>query len=306
MSNLLGIAICDECNSRIQILEKHRSLVGKAVRCPKCHTRFTLEIEQPSNSDKVAVEAQEEEARSEKTRRRRSRDEIREDHIRTAFEGFRALHTRLKAIADDARSSEEQVRVWCMDVLRTALGFEDSQLDTECRVMGGRVDIAVKYEDAVILVIECKNVRSRLRNNVREQAGVYAATLSAPWAVVTNGDIWKLYRVCPQKGKSPHMILVFDVALLDEDGVSEADAAHLYLLSNRALSSGDTEREYHEVCCCSPARTYEALFSDRVASALRIELSRSYKEECEQNVRLTDDAVIESLHDLLTPLEFGK
>lgn len=188
--NLLGVAICDECDARIRVSTKHKALIGKTVRCPRCHTRFTLMLEEADETDRIAVQA--EEAEQQKRQKRRSKGEIRDQHVATAKEGFRALHERLSAIAEESRSSEEQVRVWCMDVLRTALGYEDSQLDTESKVMGGRVDIAVKEGDEVKLIIECKNIRSKLRNSVREQAGVYAATLSAPWAVVTNGDIWKL------------------------------------------------------------------------------------------------------------------
>lgn len=302
MSDLLGIATCDECNSRIRILEKYQSLIGRAVRCPKCHSRFVLEIEIPSNSEKIAIQAEEEQ---EKSKKRRSKSEIRQEHINTTKEGFRALHARLKSIAESQKSSEEQVRVWCVDVLRTALGYSDEQLDTECKVMGGRVDIAIKNDETILLVIECKNIRSRLRHTVREQAGMYAATLSAPWAVITNGDIWKLYRVTPQRGKSPRLDLVFDLALLDEDGVSDVDAEHLYLLSHRALSSGDTEKQYHSVRCTSPTKIFETLFSERVVKALRLELKQSYEEQTGQKIKLTDEDAEEALNDLLTPLDFG-
>ena len=191
-------------------------------------------------------------------------------------------------------------------VLRSALGYDDEDLDTECKVMGGRVDIAVKLNGSILLIIECKNIRSRLRNSVREQAGVYATTLSAPWAVVTNGDLWKLYRVTPQKGDSPRLDLVFDVALLDDDGVSDADAEHLYLLSKRALKSGDTEKQYHAVRCTSPAQVYDAIFSERVLGAIRVELTQFYRNETEQRVKLSDGDIEEAVEDLLTPLEFGQ
>lgn len=301
--SLLGIAVCDECDARVRVLKKHGALVGKTVRCPKCHTRFTLTLEEPSERDRVAIDA--DRAEKAKRQKRRSKNEIRDEHITAAREGFRALHQRLQSIAEEPRSSEEQVRVWCLDVLRTALGYDDAQLDTECRVLSGRVDIAIKENDEVAVVIECKNIRSKLRNNVRDQAGAYAATLSARWAVVTNGDIWKLYRVTPQKGNSPRMDLVFDVALLDDDGVSPEDAEKLYLLSHRGLSSGDTESEYHDVRCKSPQRVFEALASDRVLSALRIELATTYKEEAGQAIKMTNEDAEDALQDLLTPLEFG-
>ncbi|MEP3479672.1 MAG: type I restriction enzyme HsdR N-terminal domain-containing protein [Fuerstiella sp.] len=307
MSEILGVAVCDECSARIRVPPKYKNLVGKSIRCPRCHNRFRLTLELPTNSDTVAVETEhaEQKTRNQRIKRRRTKTEIRDEHVEEARRGFRALHSRLRTIADAPRASEEQIRIWCVDVLKTALGYSDESLDTECRVMGGRVDIAIKEGDLVKLVIECKNIRSKLRRSVREQAGVYAATLSAPWAVVTNGDIWKLYRVTPQPGRSPQMDLVFDVALLDEDGISEVDPEILYLLSSRALTSGDTEDEFHRVKFTSMRGVYKALFSSRVTNALRLQLVEQYKATADENVNLQADEATNALHALLTPLEFG-
>ena len=304
MAKLIGIAVCDECEARIRVLEKHRSSVGKTVRCPKCHTRFALQLEDATQKEIVAIETEEEAEQKTRKRTRRTKSEIRDGHIEQCRQGFRTLHARLKTISEEPKSSEEQVRVWCIDALRTALGYADDQIDTECRVLGNRVDIAIKEDDRIKIVIECKNLRSRLRHNVRNQAGGYAATLSAEWAVVTNGDIWKLYRVTARSGLAPRMDLVFNVALLDDDGVSDADAEHLYLLTQRAMSVGDTEKEYHQVICTSHPRLYEALFSDRVLNAIRIELADSYRAEAEQRVVLDEEDVKDAVHELLTPLDF--
>jgi hypothetical protein len=101
------------------------------------------------------------------------------------------------------------------------------------------------------------------------------------------------------------MDLVFDIALLDEDGISEADSANLYLLSNRALSSGDTENEYHSVRCTSDVQIHKALSSERVLDAIRLELTQSYKLENNQNVKITNEDVKTAIEDLIDPLDFG-
>jgi predicted Zn finger-like uncharacterized protein len=302
MSDLLGMAVCDECNSRIRVFKRHESLIGKTVRCPRCHTNFNLTLETPTNVEMISLEAEEEEK---KRFTRRSKDQIRASHIQNTLEGFRALHGQLKQVYDSPKSSEEQVRIWCVAALQSALGFNHAQIDTEVKVLNGRVDIVIKNGDTVQMIIECKNIRTPLKNNVRDQAATYAATLSAPWAVVTNGDIWKLYRIVPQPGKAPRMDLVFDIALLDEDGISEADSANLYLLSHRALSSGDTENEYHSVRCTSDVQIHKALSSERVVDAIRLELTQSYKLENNQNVKITNEDVKTAIEDLIDPLDFG-
>lgn len=302
MSDILGITSCDECGNRFKVKKKHQPLIGKAVKCPNCHSRFTLSLEKPSNLEEAAIASEEEHQEKPK---RRSKDRIREDNVAKVAEGVRALHSRLQAISQEAKSSEEKIRIWCIDVLREALGYDDSQLDTECSVMGGRVDIAIKEEGKITVVIECKNIRRKLNKKVKEQAGSYATTLSAPWVVLTNGDIWKLYRITPRIGQDPLMDLVFNISLLDEDGISDSDAEHLYLLSHRALSIGDTEREYHDVRCISPGRIYDALRSERVLNALRLQLTESYRNDFEQRIKLSKEDTDQAVADVLIPNDFG-
>ena len=120
-AEVLGVAVCDECDARIRVLEKHKPLLGRAVRCPNCHASFRLQLEEATPNELIAIESEEQASKKTK-RQRRTKSQIREDHIAQCLEGFRALHARLKAISDDPKSSEEQVRVWVIDALRCALG----------------------------------------------------------------------------------------------------------------------------------------------------------------------------------------
>lgn len=295
-NQVIGAATCDECRVRIKILEKNRSLIGKAVRCPKCRTLFTLTLETPSSAEQSAITAEEERAKDKK-RVRRTRDEIRAGHTEKALAGFKSLHGRLQSLAQEAGNKEEQVRIWCIDALRTALGYEDEEIETERKVLNGRIDIAIKKEGKILIVIECKAIRSRLGTSVLDQAGTYAATVSASWAVITNGDIWKLYRVIPRNGQEPRMELVFDISLLDEDGISVRDAENLYLLTSRAMSCGDTEKAYHRVVCKNGLRLRSALFSERVVKAMRLEVISAYESEWETKVQIDDEEMLEALRD---------
>ena len=103
------------------------------------------------------------------------------------------------------------------------------------------------------------------------------------------------------KGSDPHVVEVFDLALLDQDGVSDEDAEKLYLLTSRALFSGDSERMYHRIACLSTQRVLTALTSPRVLKAVRRTLGDSYKMETCQSVRLDDDLIVDRLKELFLP-----
>lgn len=145
---------------------------------------------------------------------------------------------QLQAMAECDSLSEERIRLWCVDVLRTALGYRDVDLDYELSAANKKIDIAVKHDDDVIMIIECKK-RDRLKESDRQQALNYAMSRSAEWAVVTNGRSWELLRVIPIKGQNPQAITVFSISLLDEDGLSNYDVERMYLLTKKALLRGE-------------------------------------------------------------------
>lgn len=93
------------------------------------------------------------------------------------------------------------------------------------------------------------------------------------------------------------MELIFDVSLLDEDGISDRDAENLYLLTSRAMSSGDTEKVFHAVCCMSSLRLRSALFSERVVKAMRLQLLETYLDETEVRLNVDDDEILDALKD---------
>jgi len=318
----LGVTTCPTCNKRFRLLKKHESFLGKQIQCPKCHRPFVVQIEVPSPMEKAAIANAVSEAgagaegsaaavandgedkRAPRVKKpRRTKNQLRKEayaHIRSEFRPFLK---RLRAIADIETSSEEEVRRWCVDVFRTVLGYEDQDLDTEMSALNQRIDIAIKHDEKVILIIECKNVRARLTNSTRHQAVMYAANKSADWAVVTNGQEWTLLRVVPVKGRDPKVVEVFSISLLDEDGLSLYDIERMYLLTQRALLRGETEREYHLAQCLDYQRILKALGSDRIIAATRKVLAKSYRAEFGEIVRLRNDDVRDCLKELTEPDE---
>lgn len=296
----IGIAVCEWCDTRYRLKAQHASFEGQKTRCVRCHRDFEIYLIRPSSLERAAIETSSSEPSK---RKRRSQDEIRAEHHQRVRDSFRTHHKRLISIRDAERSSEEEVRRWCIDALRQALGYEDCELDTEMRSLNKRVDIAMKWDGKVRMVVECKNIRSRLPDSAREQAAGYAINHGAEWAVVTNGQVWKLFHVEPRKGQEPELFEVFDVALLDEDGVSDADVEMLYLISKRAQESGDTSKAYHRARCCSERSLLRAMASERVTRAIRRQLTDAYAEESGENIRLGDEETYDLVRNLFLPPE---
>ena len=294
---VLGMSRCTSCQKRFIIPRKHENLVGKGIRCPVCRNTFVVTLEQPSpieqaaiHNSKVDEDAKVEEETRKKSRSRRTKLEIREEYLTKIRETIRTLSQRLAAIYETT-GSEEQIRIWCVDVLKEALGYDFANIDTEVYALNQRIDIALCQDAKIFLVIECKNSRSKLNESVQNQAVMYAANKSADWAVATNGAVWKLWRVIPRKGQDPEVIQVFQIELLDEDGLSENDVSNFYLLTKRALFNGETLCEFHRQECVNDERLLRAIQSPRVVSAMAKVLAEGYLADSNESVKVTDDFV---------------
>lgn len=300
--DVIGVTVCDECGTRYKLREKNRHQLGKPARCQRCNAIFTVELQEPTPLEQAAIKNEEEqqaqEVAAKPTRQRRTREEIRQEHLDIIRSGFKALHPRLVAMDLAEKTSEENVRIWVIDALINALGYAHEELDTEVRTLGKRVDIALKTDGKIFMVIECKSVRTRLTNSVRDQAINYATSLSAQWAVITNGHLWRLYRIIPRAGRDPKLIEIFDVALLDADGVSNCDVESLYLLTARALFGGDTEKMSHLLAATTKRKLLQALTSDRVVKAMRMELMDSYRAAQGVSVALDDPGTRSVISDV--------
>ena len=69
---------------------------------------------------------------------------------------FKQQISRIATQIAKGKRNEEETRRWCVDILRSAMGYKDSDIETELTVLGRRVDIALKDSDKVFMVIECK------------------------------------------------------------------------------------------------------------------------------------------------------
>jgi uncharacterized protein YbaR (Trm112 family) len=315
IDTLLGVTTCPTCQKRFRILKKHEAFIGKTISCPKCNRPFAIQLETPAPIEQAAMASAPATSPNGETResvdgiaapkkRKRTKVEIRKVIYKRIRKEFGPFMQQLQALMDCDSYSEEKIRVWCIGVLKSALGYNDEDLEYELAAVNKKIDIAVKHDGKVILIIECKK-HNTLAKKAREQAVTYAVNKSADWAVVTNGQTWELHRVIPVAGQDPQVVEVFNTSLLDDDGLSQYDVERMYLLTKRALLRGETEKEFHRAQCLNDKRLFSAMLSDRAIKSIRRSLYLTYKKEFKQHVKLTDSEVHEALKELIRPDELG-
>ncbi len=300
----MPITQCPECGKRYKVpTDQASSIVGRTATCKRCRARFVVQLISPTDSEKALID-QEERDKAERRRRRRTKAEIRSEYIDTVASGFRALHNRLSEIDRTPSSSEEEIRRWTIDALRSCLGYDDSDICTESKVHDRKIDILISdSEGKPLIVVETKNIRRPLNQRVVDQAASYTFGVSAPYAVITNGAVWRFFKAGKDHNHNNALIEVFDVALLDDDGVSDDDAELLYLLSKRSMSSGDTESHCHQAASMHTLRLVEALLDEGVVAKVRRALITRYKDETGVNVDIDLDYLKDKLEEFVMPGE---
>lgn len=175
------------------------------------------------------------------------------------------------------KRNEEETRRWVVDMVRSAFGYKDNEIETELTVLGKRVDIALLDNQRVIAVIECKAATVQLNEAAVNQVSNYTAALDAEWGILTNGNRWILFHVIPRKGREPEINQLFDIEVLDDDGLSKDDINSLYLLTKQAILSGETKMAYHEGFILSGDNIKEAISSPEILANIAEKLKSSYK-----------------------------
>lgn len=217
--------------------------------------------------------------------------------------GFSDNIGRLAKMISKGKRNEDETRRWIIDILKQCLGYTDDEIETECRALGQRVDIALLENEEVFAVIECKSANIAIKQTAIDQATNYATSLGVEWAIVTNGQSWSLYHVEQQKSGIPEIIEVFFVELLDEDGVSKDDINSLYLLTKKSFLSGETETAFHLSRISEPSYIWDTVLSDNVVKAIIREVIKKYKKDYGIELEgIKEDYIKELLEIYIEPL----
>lgn len=229
----------------------------------------------------------------------------RKNNIKKVGKGFKDNIGRISNLVASGKRNEEETRRWCIDVLKGAMGYKDDEIETESKVLGKRVDIALKKGNSIFMVIECKAASVKLNSAAINQSASYAIALGAEWAVVTNGHQWMLHHVSPSRGGEPDIVQIFDISILDDDGVSDYDAMCLYLLTLKAIENGDTKHEFHSCNCATAESLFSALVDDETMTFISKKMEYNYKKNMGIDVSVDKEVIAEYIKDIQNIVFFG-
>lgn len=114
------------------------------------------------------------------------------------------------------------------DMLADVFGYDKyTEVTSEFSIRGNYCDLATKLNGTIATLIEVKAIGLDLKDQHVKQAVDYAANQGVDWVLLTNGIVWRVYRI--QFTKPIEQELVIDVDFSNLNHKSGRDIELLYL-----------------------------------------------------------------------------
>jgi predicted type IV restriction endonuclease len=159
------------------------------------------------------------------------------------------------------------------DLLESIFGYDKyTEITSEFAIRGTYVDLAIKIDGTLEMLMEVKAIGLELKDAFVKQAVDYAANQGLEWVVLTNGVTWQIYRVIFKQPIEQELVVKLD--LLSASHKSEADQDALFLLSKEGLGKSLLGEYHAQRQALSRYFIGAMLFTEPVLDVVRRELRR--------------------------------
>lgn len=183
---------------------------------------------------------------------------------------------RFQPIFASAKSrdvNESDTSMIITDVLAEIFGYDKySEVTRELTIRGTHCDLATRIEGKFQMLIEVKAIGLDLRDAHAKQAVDYAANQGVEWVALTNGVIWKVFRVIFAKPIETELVLEFDFLTLNHK--SPAHLESLYLLTRESMMKSGLYAYHDHLQATNKFYLAAVVLSDSVLDTIRRELRR--------------------------------
>lgn len=194
----------------------------------------------------------------------------------------------LKAQEDNLNEADTVQRI--VMVLEQVLGYDRlTEITREKQVKDKYVDIALKIDGVIKLLLEAKAAGTVLRDRHIDQAKAYGAEGNIRWVVLTNGVVWNLYHLSFDDGLDYEKVFSVDLAT---DPIEKAEEC-LGVLHRQSVNRGRHEEFWDRHAALDAASIGRALYTDTVLRLTRREIRKR------SGVLVDEEDLVTAIHGLL-------
>ncbi len=192
------------------------------------------------------------------------------------------------AKARDVNESDTSMIV--TDILAEVFGYDKySEITRELSIRGTYCDLATKIDGKFQLIIEVKAIGLDLKDPHVKQSVDYAANQGIEWVALTNGGVWRVYRVFFTKPIAAELVL--DIDLLAISPKNESHLENLYLLTRESMLKSGLYAYHDHLQATNRFYLAAVILSTPVLDTIRRELRRL------SDVKLEADELSEALRN---------
>lgn len=171
----------------------------------------------------------------------------------------------------DANESDTVIVV--TDMLSEVFGYDKySEITSECSIRGTWCDLAIKIDSTIEYLIEVKAIGLELKDSYKRQAVDYSANQGTDWVLLTNAEIWRVYKVTFAKPIVSELVLEINFSALSPK--KSGDLELLYNLTREGLMKSALGEFHTQQQALSRFFMGALVLSHPVLEVLRRELKR--------------------------------
>lgn len=207
--------------------------------------------------------------------------------------GLKKYQPIVRKLAERDISEADTVTV-IKDMLTDIFGYDKyAELTSEQQIRGTFCDLAIRVDGKIHYLAEVKSAGTNLNENHLRQAVNYGAHQGIEWVLLTNGIIWKVYRIKFGQPIDWEEVYTFDMGALSTR--SQDDLAKLHMLCRESISTDALQAFHKQAQILNRYVIAELLQSDPIVGVVRRELRRLFDglkvTDEELRVFLTNDVI---------------
>jgi hypothetical protein len=183
---------------------------------------------------------------------------------------------RFQPILASAKSrdvNESDTSMIVTDILAEVFGYDKySEVTRELCIRGTFCDLATRIDGKFQMLIEVKAIGLELKDSHVKQAVDYAANQGIEWVALTNGNLWRVFRVIFAKPIDAELVL--DIDLVTLSAKSSGDLENLYLLTRESMVKSGLYAYHDHLQATNKFYLAAVVLSDAVLDTVRRELRR--------------------------------
>jgi hypothetical protein len=183
---------------------------------------------------------------------------------------------RFAPILGSAKSrdvNESDTSMIVTDMLADIFGYDKySEVTRELAIRGTYCDLATRIDGKFQMLIEVKAIGLELKDMHAKQAVDYAANAGVEWVALTNGQMWKVFRVIFAKPIDQEIVLDIDLLALSPKNASDLES--LYLLTRESMLKSGLYAYHDHLQATNKFYLAAVVLSDPVLDTVRRELRR--------------------------------